>query len=93
MASYFSPCPFSAHRLICLQSNHSKLVLSVQLPNDIYNTICFTMQDSLPYLYPYLKLINGDRQSTVAAWKSVDQIDRRIVYPATPIPEIAAKGE
>lgn len=59
-------------------------VLSVLIVSYVY-------KDSLPYLYPYLKLINGDRQSTVAAWKSVDQIDRRIVYPATPIPEIAAK--
>jgi hypothetical protein len=47
-------------------------------------------QESFGLIYPYFLMINGDREATTNAWKAAVPIDRSVIYPSTPIPEILA---
>jgi hypothetical protein len=46
----------------------------------------------LQWIIPYALLFTAPREVTLKAWQKYVKIDTRIVYPASPIPEIAAEG-
>lgn len=47
---------------------------------------------SIAWVYPFLLLWTKYRNETLAAWESLVHINKNIVYPPTPIPEIHAAG-
>lgn len=48
--------------------------------------------NTLPLMYGYLLLYTGYREHNLKVWQEYAKVDQRIVYPPTPVPEIAAEG-
>lgn len=51
----------------------------------------YVYQESIPLIYPYLYMINGDRDAAVSMWAKHAPIDTSVTHHPTAVPEIEAK--